>query len=70
VAVGRDYADVPPPRGIFKGRTASTLEVSVEVTPAEALPTLDRAVLDVTFAPEAAMPNDEERARQMQQQQQ
>ena len=45
VAIGRDYADVPPTRGIFKGKTASTLAVSVEVTPGETLPTLDPAVL-------------------------
>ena len=44
--------------------------MSVEVTPADALPTLDRAVLDVTFVPEAAAPADDERERQMQQQQQ
>jgi transglutaminase-like putative cysteine protease len=70
VAVGRDYADVPPTRGTFKGQTASVLEVSVDVTPADSLPTLDRAVLDVMFAPEAATPTDEDPARQMQQQQQ
>ena len=64
VAVGRDYADVPPTRGTFKGQTASVLEVSVEVTPADTLPTLDRAVLDVTFVHETAAPADEERERQ------
>ncbi len=31
VAVGRDYADVPPTRGIFKGETESKLEVSVVI---------------------------------------
>jgi transglutaminase-like putative cysteine protease len=30
-AIGRDYADVPPTRGIFKGKTASDLAVSVRV---------------------------------------
>ena len=44
VAIGRDYADVPPTRGVFKGTTSSTLAVSVEVTPAEAMPTFDPAV--------------------------
>ena len=70
VAVGRDYADVPPTRGTFKGQTASVLEVSVEVTPADTLPTLDRAVLDVTFVHETAAPADEDREREQQQQQQ
>ena len=27
VGVGRDYADVPPTRGVFKGAAASSLEV-------------------------------------------
>ncbi len=31
VAVGRDYADVPPTRGVFKGAAESELSVSVEV---------------------------------------
>lgn len=31
VALGRDYADVPPTHGIFKGETQSTLEVAVQV---------------------------------------
>lgn len=36
VAVGRDYADVPPTRGIFKGDAEHTLSVGVRVTPADA----------------------------------
>lgn len=35
-AVGRDYADVPPTRGVFKGRAETELAVMVRVTPAEA----------------------------------
>lgn len=35
VAVGRDYADVPPTRGVFKGSAGSELSVAVAVTPAE-----------------------------------
>ena len=31
VAIGRDYSDVPPTRGVFKGRAASELSVSVSV---------------------------------------
>ncbi len=38
VAVGRDYSDVPPTRGVFKGQAESTLEVAVQVLPAEAPP--------------------------------
>ena len=32
VARGRDYADIPPLKGIYHGAPASTLEVTVEVT--------------------------------------
>lgn len=32
VAVGRDYADVPPTRGLFKGDADSKMEVGVQVT--------------------------------------
>lgn len=35
VAVGRDYSDVPPTRGIFKGNADSELSVAVRVTTAE-----------------------------------
>ncbi len=31
VAIGRDYADVPPTRGVYKGRAAEELEVSVRI---------------------------------------
>ena len=36
VAVGRDYADVPPTRGTFKGHAESELAISVSVEPAQA----------------------------------
>jgi len=35
VAIGRDYADVPPTRGVYKGEAQSELSVSVTVSPAE-----------------------------------
>lgn len=35
VAVGRDYADVPPTKGVFRGKSESKLSVSVQVLPAE-----------------------------------
>ena len=40
-AIGRDYADVPPTHGIFRGRTRSELSVAVRVTPSEGLISLD-----------------------------
>jgi transglutaminase-like putative cysteine protease len=41
-AIGRDYADVPPTHGIFRGRAASELTVAVRVTPSMGTPSLDQ----------------------------
>ena len=41
-ALGRDYADVPPTKGIFLGRTGSHLYVAVQVTASEQPPALDQ----------------------------
>lgn len=41
-AVGRDYADVPPTHGIFRGKTDSELYVAVQVDASETAPALDR----------------------------
>jgi transglutaminase-like putative cysteine protease len=41
-AIGRDYADVPPTHGIFRGRAESELTVAVRVTPSLGTPTLDQ----------------------------
>jgi hypothetical protein len=32
VAIGRDYADVPPTRGVFKRNAKETLAVKVMIT--------------------------------------
>jgi transglutaminase-like putative cysteine protease len=41
-AIGRDYADVPPTHGTFRGRANSELTVAVRVSPSEGTPMLDR----------------------------
>jgi transglutaminase-like putative cysteine protease len=41
-AIGRDYADVPPTHGIFRGRANSELTVAVRVTPSQGTPPLDQ----------------------------
>jgi transglutaminase-like putative cysteine protease len=41
VAVGRDYADVPPTRGVYKGNGVNELKVAVQVRRADALPPED-----------------------------
>jgi transglutaminase-like putative cysteine protease len=35
VAIGRDYGDVPPTRGVFKGEAKSELSVAVKVSPSK-----------------------------------
>ena len=58
VAVGRDYADVPPTKGVFKGIGASELQVGVRVAPAkgdEAVDTVPKlATMPQTPSPEQA----------------
>ena len=38
VAIGRDYSDVPPTRGVYKGEAHSELSVAVTVSPSDAVP--------------------------------
>ncbi|MDZ4769980.1 MAG: transglutaminase family protein [Chloroflexota bacterium] len=51
VAVGRDYADVPPTKGVFRGEAESILDVSVKVSRLEQMPIEDQAL-----APEIVLP--------------
>jgi transglutaminase-like putative cysteine protease len=77
-AIGRDYADVPPTHGIFRGRAKSELTVAVRVTPSQGTPVLDQElpvpedwsilVEKATQLPEQAPPPT--RQQQMAQQQQ
>ena len=39
IAIGRDYSDVPPNRGVWKGRADETIAVSVKVEPIDRVPT-------------------------------
>lgn len=43
-AIGRDYADVPPTRGVYRGRCESELYVAVQVTAFEEAPALDQDI--------------------------
>jgi transglutaminase-like putative cysteine protease len=67
VAVGRDYSDVPPTRGVFKGAAESELSVAVQVKPAEEPDSEEalRLIATLNRPPEA-----EHSAAQQQQQQQ
>jgi hypothetical protein len=39
IAIGRDYSDVPPNRGVWKGRARETISVSVKVEAIDRVPT-------------------------------
>ena len=71
VAVGRDYADVPPTRGVFRGEAGSALSVRVTVSLADA-PIRPERVMPMTtwVAPEVAEPPEPFDQAQQQQQQQ
>lgn len=75
-AIGRDYADVPPTKGIFRGKTASELSVAVRVTASEVAPEVDQGLpvpedwsVLVEKAQEQPKPPAPPPAQQMQQQQ-
>lgn len=75
-AIGRDYADVPPTKGIFRGKTASELSVAVRVTASEVAPEVDSGLpvpedwsVLVEKAQEQPKPPAPPPAQQMQQQQ-
>lgn len=73
VAVGRDYADVPPTRGVFKGQSSSTLAVSVEVKSADLPAAFDPLRVETPGASDLLPPppaTEWDWRRQMQQQQQ
>lgn len=40
VAIGRDYSDVPPNKGVYRGRAAETISVRVETRELDRLPSL------------------------------
>ena len=65
VAYGRDYGDVPPVRGVYKGHAGQSLSVDVLVRPA-----LDDAGVELLEETAAAPPPGEEEEAQEQQQQQ
>jgi transglutaminase-like putative cysteine protease len=68
VAIGRDYAEVPPTRGVYKGGTESELSVSVSVALSDApAPEYPPATMVLRRTP--AQIQESRRAEQEQQQQ-
>ena len=68
VAYGRDYGDVPPVRGVYKGHAGQRLSVDVRVRPA--VDNEGHELLQKTAAPPAVEETAPEREQQPQQQQQ
>jgi hypothetical protein len=72
-AVGRDYADVPPTKGVFKGSADSQLLVAVSVAPSDSPPPFEPdlgGAEDWSSSVAQEGPNPEAIAQQQQQQQQ
>ncbi|NJP06582.1 MAG: transglutaminase family protein [Chloroflexaceae bacterium] len=68
-AVGRDYADVPPTLGVFKGDADSELDVGVKVSPRQATIPEDIVLLPVIPWPPPGSDMEQEEDDQRQQQQ-
>ncbi len=66
VAVGRDYADVPPTRGVHKGDAASTLTVSITIS----APGMTAGATPIATTPQARPEQDVAGLLQQRQQQQ
>src|SRR5215831_5811045 len=71
-AIGRDYADVPPTRGLFKGSAGSELTVSVKVAPSDAPPSPEKELRSsgewTSTEPQPEVPAEENIHAQQQQQ--
>jgi len=46
VGIGRDYADVPPTRGVFRGEVETELDVGVQVVRLDDIPTESKPLLE------------------------
>ena len=65
-ATGRDYGDVPPTRGVFKGKAETELSVAVKVAPSEAPPPEDDVprIIGWVAAPADATTEDQDQQQQ------
>jgi transglutaminase-like putative cysteine protease len=68
VAIGRDYADVPPTHGTFRGKAESALSVNVRVYPTEAPPPSADLSLEANWIPSMLDGYDYEESGLLQQQ--
>jgi len=65
-AIGRDYADVPPTRGVFKGIAQSELSVGVQVSPTDAPPPEEEMLTMTTWIAPAPIEDDQQQQQQQQ----
>src|SRR5262245_36200043 len=65
-AIGRDYADVPPTRGVFKGLAQSEMSVGVQVSPTEAPPPEEEMARMTTWIAPAPVEDDQQQQQQQQ----
>jgi transglutaminase-like putative cysteine protease len=70
VALGRDYADVPPTRGVYKGEAESELSVAVTVSPSDAAIPQPATATAIVMQPRPGLVRRRSRADYEQQQQQ
>jgi transglutaminase-like putative cysteine protease len=66
-AIGRDYGDVPPTRGIFKGIAQSELSVGVQVSTTDAPPPEEESLLMATWIGPPIIEDDIQQQQQQQQ---
>jgi len=67
VAYGRDYGDVPPVRGVYKGHAGQRLSVDVRVRPAldsEGWERLHETAAGPVIAPRASEPQQQAQQQQ------
>jgi transglutaminase-like putative cysteine protease len=69
VAVGRDYLDVPPNKGLFKGVAESTLTVDVKITREHIEQRIEDLLPVTSWTLDPVTPDDDRDAQQGQQQQ-
>jgi transglutaminase-like putative cysteine protease len=65
-AIGRDYADVPPTRGVFKGLAQSEMSVGVQVSPTQAPPPEEEMARMATWIAPAPVEDDQQQQQQQQ----
>ncbi len=73
VAIGRDFSDVPPNRGVYQGQAEERIEVQVTIRPSEELPdgllvprVTDVGLSDVTLPAREALDYQQEQRQQQQ----